>query len=89
MANPAKILAWLKEAGARAYELEESDRPGGRLFIDILVGASTVGVRARGADRREYSREYSCLTWSEIEIAEANPLLRLIDVTIAAVEKKS
>jgi len=50
-----------------------------------LVGASTVGVRARGADRQEYS----CLTRSEIESAEANPLLRLIDVTIAAVEKKS
>jgi len=83
MANPAKILAWLKEAGARAYELEESDHPGGRLFIDILVGGSTAGVR--GADRQEYS----CLTWSEIESAEANPLLRLIDVTIAAVEKKS
>jgi hypothetical protein len=84
MANPAEIRAWLKDAGARAYELEESDHPGGRLFIDILVGGSTAGVRVRSVDRQKYS----CLTWSEIETAETNPLLRLIDVTIAAVEKR-
>jgi len=47
MANSVTILQWLKEAGAYAYQLEEPDRPGGRLLVDVLIGGSTVGVRVR------------------------------------------
>ena len=81
MANSVTILAWLKEEGAYAYQLEEPDHPGGRLLVGVLVGGLTVGVRVRppGAD----GQNYQCLTWTEIERAEANPLLKLIDDTIA------
>ena len=81
MADPAIILQWLKEAGAYAYRLEDPDRPGGRLLVGVLVGGSTVGVRVLrpGANQQHYQ----CLTWSEIERAETNPLLKLIDETIA------
>jgi hypothetical protein len=44
MGNSETILTWLKEAGAYAYQLEEPDRPGGRILVDVLVGASSVGV---------------------------------------------
>jgi hypothetical protein len=81
MADPAIILQWLKEAGAYAYRLEDPDRPGGRLLVGVLVGGSTVGVRVLrpGANWQHYQ----CLTWSEIERAETNPLLKLIEETIA------
>jgi len=75
------ILEWLKEAGAYAYQLEDPDRAGGRLLLDVLLGGSTVGVRVRrpGADEQHYQ----CLTWSEIERAQLKPLTQLIDDTIA------
>jgi hypothetical protein len=41
MANPETILRWLKEAGAYAYQLEELDRPGGRLLVDVSARAAT------------------------------------------------
>ena len=75
----ATLLEWLKEAGAYSYRLEEAERPQG-LFIDLLVGRSTMGVRVQRADKQEYR----CLTWSEIKRAESNPILRLIDETINA-----
>ena len=76
----ATLLEWLKEAGAYSYRLEESERPQGLVFIDLLVGKSTMGVRVQRADKQEYR----CLTWSEIKRAESNPILRLIDETINA-----
>jgi hypothetical protein len=80
MANSETILTWLKEARAYAYQLEEPDRPGDRILVDVLVGASTVGVHVR----RGSQQHYQCLTWSEIECAKNNPMLQLIDETIAA-----
>jgi hypothetical protein len=89
MANSDVLIGWLKDASARAFELEDPNRPGGKLKIDILVDKSTVGVRVRraGSDHKEYR----WLTYSELERMEpnVNPLLCLIDVTIAAVDKKS
>jgi hypothetical protein len=82
MANPETILEWLKEAGAYAFQREdpeESTLLG--LLIDVLVGGSTVGVRVTRGDRQEFK----CLPWTQIERAEANPLLKLIDDTIARV----
>jgi hypothetical protein len=72
------ILEWLKEAGAYAFQFENPERPGGRILVDLPNGRGTVGVRVRRASQQEYR----CLTWSEIERAEANPLLPLIDETI-------
>jgi hypothetical protein len=43
-------------------------------------GLEQRSVRVLRGDKREYR----CLTWSEIERAEANPILQLIDETIAA-----
>jgi len=89
MANSDVLIGWLKDGSARAFELEDPNRPGGMLKIDILVDKSTVGVRVRraGSDHQEYR----CLTFSELERTEANvnPLLGLIDEVVAAVEKKS
>jgi hypothetical protein len=74
IANSEAILTWLKEAAAYAYQLKEPDRPGGRILVDVLVGASTAGVYVRRGDKRHYQ----CLTWSEIERAKCNPLLEPI-----------
>jgi len=54
MANSDVLIGWLKDANARAFELEDPNRPGGMLKIDILVDKSTVGVRVRraGSDHR-------------------------------------
>jgi len=61
MANSDVLIGWLKDANARAFELEDPNRPGGMLKIDILVDKSTVGVRVRraGSDHQEYR----CLTF--------------------------
>ena len=67
MANSDVIIEWLKEAGARAFELESSDRPGGRLLVDLVVSGGIVGIRIRRAGERAFD----CLTWSELERAEA------------------
>ena len=52
MANTDVLIGWLKEASAHAFKLEDPDRPGGILDIDILVDKSTVGVRVRRARLR-------------------------------------
>ena len=88
MANSDVLIGWLKDASARAFELEDPNRPGGMFKIDILVDKSIVGVRVRraGSDHQEYR----CLTFSELDTeANVNPLLGLIDEVVAAVEKKS
>jgi hypothetical protein len=83
MANSETILTWLKEARAYAYQLEQPDRPSDSILVDVLVGASTVGVHVR----RGGQQHYQCLTWSEIECAKNNPMLQLIDETIAGKER--
>ena len=88
MANSDVLIGWLKDGSARAFELEDPNRPGGMLKIDILVDKSTVGVRVRRAGSDQ--QEYRCLTFSELDTeANVNPLLGLIDEVVAAVEKKS
>ena len=79
MANPETILEWLKEAGAYAYELEDPERLGGQVWIDVVVRRSTVVVRVTLSGKQEHNS----LTWSEIKSAETNPFLALIDDTIA------
>jgi hypothetical protein len=84
MAKPTTIIEWLKEAGQHAFECEDPERLGSRLLVDVLVGGSTIGVRVRrraGSDHQQYN----CVTWSAIERAEVNPLLKLIDETIAGI----
>jgi len=89
MANSDVLIGWLKDASARAFELEDPNRPGGMLKIDIFVDKSTVGVRVRRAGSDHL--ECRCLTYSELERTEANvnPLLGLIDEVVAEVEKQS
>jgi hypothetical protein len=79
MPNPETILEWLKEAGANAFQREDPEL----LTIDLLVGASTIGVRVTRGDRQQFKS----LTWTQIERAANNPLLRLIDEVIAASSK--
>jgi hypothetical protein len=93
----AVVLEWVKEAGAYAYQREaESFAPAHRLaepdappalLVDVLVGGLSVAIRARRGDRRDFR----CLTWGEIERGKhaANPLLALIDETVAAVGPQS
>lgn len=79
MPNPETILEWLKEAGAYAFQREDPEL----LTIDLLVGASTIGARVTRADRQQFKS----LSWTQIERAANNPLLRLIDEVIAASSK--
>jgi len=79
MANPETILEWLKAAGAYAFQREDPES----LMIDLLLGASTIGVRVTRGDRQQFKS----LTWMQIERAANNPLLRLIDEVIAASSK--
>jgi hypothetical protein len=44
------------------------------LTIDLLVGASTIGVRVTRGD----CQQFKSLTWTQIERAANNPLLRLM-----------
>ena len=84
MADAEKILEWLKEAGAYAFDCEDPERPGGPISVDVLVqGHVTVGVRVR---RPAANWSYRNLTFSKLERAAANPLLKLIDETIASLE---
>jgi hypothetical protein len=80
MANPETIIEWLKEAGAYAFQCED---PENSLVIDLLLGASTIGVRVTRGDRQEYKS----LTWIQIERAKLNPLTQLIDETIEGKER--
>jgi hypothetical protein len=81
MANPEKILEWLKAAGAYAFRREGPEES---LVIDLLVGGSTVGVRVTRDDRQEFKS----LTWTQIERAESNPFQKkLIDEVIEASRK--
>ena len=89
MASAETILKWLKEAGAYASKLEGPTYALARagmstgqpvLLVEVLVKGSVVGVRAMRAGREKYE---SC-TWSELEGAETNPLLALIDEVVAA-----
>ena len=80
MANPEKILEWLKAAGAYAFRREDPEES---LVIDLLVGGSTVGVRVTRDDRQEFKS----LTWTQIERAESNPFQKLIDEVIEASRK--
>ena len=86
MANSDVIIEWLKEDGARAFELESSDRPGGRLLVDLVVSGGIVGIRIRRAGERAFD----CVTWSELERAEAKvtPLIGLIDEVVADIGKR-
>ena len=52
---------------------------GGQVSVDVVIRGSTVVVRVT----RSGKQEYNSLTWSEIARAEASPLLKLIDETIA------
>jgi hypothetical protein len=80
MASPETILQWRKDAGTHAFQREDPEE---LLVIDLLVGRSTVGVRVTRGDRQEFKS----LTWSQLERAERNPLLKLIEETIAASSK--
>ena len=51
-------------------------------MIDLLVGGNTVGVRVTRGNRQGFKS----LTWTQIKRAESNPLLKLIDETIARVK---
>jgi hypothetical protein len=84
MAKPETILEWLKEAGAYAFRREDPEEaPQLELAIDLLIGGSTVGVRVtRGA-----RQGFKSLTWTQIERAESNPLLKLIDEVIEVSRK--
>jgi len=94
MANPETILKWLKEAGAYASVREEPTYAFARnqriwtgpvqpaLLVDVLVKGSTVGVLARRGERERF--EYC--TWSELERAETNPLPKLTEEAIAALD---
>ena len=93
MADAQTILDWLKEAGGHAFQMEAPGLAGqiidvgqAREFIqvDILVNQGTVGVRAIRGERREYQ----CLTWRELEEAESNPLIPLIDALAALVRRR-
>ena len=77
MVKPETILEWLKKAGAYAFQREDPEES---LVIDLLVGASTIGVRVTRGNRQQFKS----LTWIQIERAANNPLLRLIDEVIAA-----
>jgi len=81
------LIGWLKEAGARAFELEGW----GRLLVDVLVTDGTVGVRVRSRSAGRNEQVFECLTWSELERTEAkaNPLLPLIDEAVAEIGKRS
>ena len=81
MAKPETILEWLKEAGAYAFRREEAPQLG--LAIDLLIGGSTVGVRVT----RGVRQAFKSLTWTQIERAESNPLLKLIDEVIEVSRK--
>lgn len=90
MNDPETILGWLKEAGAHVFRTEAPARargfdvtPSEDFFIEILINEGTVGVRATKGDRQEYQ----CLVWRELEEAESNPLLPLIDALAALVRK--
>ena len=76
MTSPETVIEWLKEAGAYAFQREDPEES---LVIDLLLGRSTLGVRVTRGDRQEYKS----LTWTQIERAAKNPLLKLIDETIA------
>jgi hypothetical protein len=78
--SPQVVIMWLQEAGGYAYELEDPTRYQNlRPLIDVLVGSSTVGVRVT----YDSKLKYECVTWSELERAETNPLLKLIDEVLA------
>jgi hypothetical protein len=77
MVSAETILEWLKEAGAYAFKRED---PEGALLIDLLVGGSTVGARVTRGD----SQQFKSLTWTQLERAKSNPLLKLIDDTVAS-----
>ena len=84
MAEPETILEWLKEAGAYAFQREDPDEaPQLGLAIDLLIGGSTVGVRVT----RGVRQAFKSLTWTQIERAESNPLLKLIDEVIEVSRK--
>jgi hypothetical protein len=76
MAKPETILEWLKEAGTHAFQREDPEES---LLIDLLIGGLTIGVRVTRGDRQQFKS----LTWIQIERAKSNPLLKLIDDTIA------
>ena len=80
------IIEWLKEAGARAFELESPDRPGGRLLVDLVVSGGIVVIPIRRAGEQAFD----CVTWSELERAEAKvtPLICLIDEVVADIGKR-
>jgi len=80
MAKPGTILEWLKKAGAYAFQREDPEES---LVIDLLVGGSTIGVRVTRGDHQEFKS----LTWTQIERAESNPLLKLIDEVIETSRK--
>jgi hypothetical protein len=69
-------LQWLGEAGAYAFQRED---PEASLLIDLLIGSSTVGAYVTRGDRQQFKS----LTWTELERAKSNPLLKLIDETVA------
>jgi hypothetical protein len=79
MASWNIVLEWLKDAGTYAVRREDVGPLG--LRVDVLISGATVGVRATHSDRREFRT----ITWSELEHAKSNPLLKLIDETMRAV----
>jgi hypothetical protein len=76
MTSAEMILEWLKEAGAYAFQREDPEES---LLVDLLIGGSTIGVRVTRGDRQQFKS----LTWIQIERAKSNPLIKLIDDTIA------
>jgi len=76
MTSAETILEWLKEAGAYAFQREDPEES---LLIDLLIGGSTIGVRVTRGERQQFKS----LTWIQIERAKSNPLIKLIDDTIA------
>ena len=90
MAYSDVIIGWLKEAGAYASECEAPKYAFARgqvfytgpvLRVDVIVKAATVGVIARRGEREKFE----CCTWAQLERAESNPLLALIDEAVEAV----
>ena len=80
MTDPETLLEWMKEAGAYAFQREDPEES---LVIDLLIGSSTVGVRVARCNRQGFKS----LTWTQIERAESNPLLKLIDEVIEVSRK--
>jgi hypothetical protein len=74
------ILAWLRQAGDHAFRVEGREAS---TQIAILVQPAAVGVRASRGDQQQYQG----LKWRELEHAESNPLIPLIDALAALVRK--